>query len=248
MPSNPSKSTLRPILVAGLQQLEGRRLDAFMDLLERDVLSRKIRFPLLEWLTLEWLNVLPGERQVEIAERIVGVKAIGSYVMAGVILRERLPYDFGNAMRKARDFIISGDKWYACDIIGERVPGYALLTMPKQALPELARMARHPDKWIVRSVGVAAHLAVKWGLSPDYAEKTFQLLLNLAGSTDFHTGKGVGWGAKTIARFHPGMVRTYLPEILADPSIRPWFKRKLNIGLNLSLKDAERDTGKNRTE
>ncbi|HMQ59777.1 MAG TPA: DNA alkylation repair protein [Flavilitoribacter sp.] len=248
MPPTPSKSTLRPILISGLQQLEGHRLDAFMDLLERDVLSQKIKFPLLEWLTLEWLKVLPGERQVEMAERIVGVKAIGSYVMAGVILRERLPHDFAGAMSKARDFIISGDEWYVCDIIGERVPGYALLTMPKMALPELNRMARHSNKWIVRAVGVAAQLAVKWGLPPGYAEKTFKLLLSLADSTDFHTGKGVGWGAKTIARFHPDMVRTYLPDILDDPSIRPWFKRKLNIGLNLSLKDAERDTGKNGTE
>lgn len=248
MPPPFSKSTLQPVLRAGLQQLEAGRLDAFMDLLESEVLNQKIKFPLLEWLAVEWMKAMPAERQIEILERIVHFNRIGSYVIAGVILRDRLPVDFGQSLQKARDFTLFGDAWYVCDILAERVPGYALLTRPEQTIPELRVMARDDNPWIIRSVGVATHLAVKWGLEKKFVDQMFQLLLSLADVTEFHTTTGAGWGAKTIARFHPDLVRTYLPEINNNAQIRPWFKRKLEMGLNLAAKDAQREPRKKRTE
>src|SRR5690606_27867199 len=129
---------------------------------------------------------------------------------------------------------------YVCDIIGERVMGHALLTMPYVAIPELKQLAKHEDEWIVRSVGVATNYAVKKGLKKADVQQMFALLLTLANTTEFHTKKGVGWAVKTIAKFHPEIVAHYREQIETDPEIKQWFKTKIKIGLGRTDKYAGR--------
>jgi 3-methyladenine DNA glycosylase AlkD len=124
-----------------------------------------------------------------------------------------------------------GNQWYVCDIIGERVLGHALLTSPKKAIPLLEELAHHPDKWIVRTTGVATHYAVKKGLPATYVDILLKLLISLSNTTDFHVKKGIGWGAKTIAKFHPKLVACYSKEI-ESPETKQWFRTKITIGLN----------------
>jgi 3-methyladenine DNA glycosylase AlkD len=124
-----------------------------------------------------------------------------------------------------------GNQWYVCDIIGERVLGHALLTSPKKAIPLLEELAHHPDNWIVRTIGVAAHYAVKKGLPATYVDILLKLLISLSNTTDFHVKKGIGWGAKTIAKFHPKLVACS-SKAIESPETKQWFRTKITIGLN----------------
>jgi 3-methyladenine DNA glycosylase AlkD len=120
--------------------------------------------------------------------------------------------------------------------------GHALLTVPDATLPVLQRLSQHEDKWIVRSVGVATHYAVKKGLKKKYAEEMFRILLSQASTTEFHTKKGIGWAAKTIAKFHPDIIARYEQQVSNDPTIKQWFKSKIKIGLSRTYKYAHRYT------
>jgi len=118
------------------------------------------------------------------------------------------------------------------------VMGYALLSDPERTIPVLRTLAKHEDKWLVRSVGVATHYAVKKGLTRIYSEQMFQILLSCSATTDFHTKKGIGWGAKTVAKFHPDIIALYKHQLDNDLNIKTWFKTKIRIGLGRSFKYA----------
>lgn len=213
----------------------------FITQLVATVLDKKIRFPLLEHAGTILYKQLPGANQLSITDAIVAANRIGSYVLAGIMLQHRTQVHFQQSIAKAVAYIIQGNEWYVCDIIGERVMGHALLTMPQQAIPSLKELARHDDKWIVRSVGVATHYAVKKGLRKADTEEMFRLLLSLASTTDFHTKKGIGWAAKTVAKFHPDIIDAHRKEIDSDV-VKQWFKTKIKIGLGRTEKYANRYT------
>jgi 3-methyladenine DNA glycosylase AlkD len=171
-----------------------------------------------------------------VLDRVISLDEIGSYVLAGKILQLRLESNYKQSLSKAVDYIIKGDKWYACDIISERVMGHSLLTTPAKTIPILKKLALNENKWIIRSVGVTAHYAVKKGLSYSNCEKVFKLLLEHSGTTDFHTKKGIGWGAKTTAKFHPEIISKNSDKIYGDTEVKQWFKTKIKIGLLYSKK------------
>jgi hypothetical protein len=106
---------------------------------------------------------IPEKKQTEITNKIIALHEIGSITIAGMILQLRLEKYFLPSINKAIEYIIEGNEWYVCDIIGERVMGFSLLTQPKKTIPVLKKLSEHTDKWIVRSVGVATHYAVKKG-------------------------------------------------------------------------------------
>jgi len=210
-------------------------------LLDTHILQKKIKFPLLEYAARELYKAIPGNEQVKVTDAIIALHTIGGNVLAGIVLQLRLPQHFSQSIEKAIEYIIEGNEWYVCDIIGERVMGHALLTMPEKTLPQLEKLAKHPHKWIVRSVGVGMHYAVKKGLKKTFANECFRLLLSLSCTTDFHTKKGIGWAAKTIAKFHPDIIEKYKEEI-ARPEVKQWFKTKIKIGLGRTAKYAARYT------
>ncbi|MFD2555500.1 DNA alkylation repair protein [Sphingobacterium tabacisoli] len=226
-----SKVAVSNIIKESLEVLERCGADEFFATLHKDLLKKKIRFPLLEFATRQIIAQTPSSKQIQLADRIIEMQEIGSQVLAGIILQTRLDLDFEGSIAKACAYIQYGNEWYVCDIIGERVLGYALLTNPERTIPVLQRLSSHEDKWIVRTVGVATHYAVKKGLDKSFVETVFQILLNCTNTTDFHTKKGIGWGAKTVARFHPDIVAKYTAQIMA-PTTRQWFRTKINIGLN----------------
>ncbi|NNE97923.1 MAG: DNA alkylation repair protein, partial [Pyrinomonadaceae bacterium] len=53
---------------------------------------------------------------------------------------------------------------------------------------------------------------------------------------------GIGWAAKTTAKFHPDIVADYRDRMEADPNIKQWFKTKIEMGLSNSEKYASRYT------
>ena len=231
-----SKAIIKPLIQQLITVYIENGKDAFVTALHHSILKKKIRFPLLEFAAAELFALIPEKEQIGVIDNIIGLKEIGSNVLAGIILQLRLACYFDQSIEKACTYIISGDQWYVCDIIGERVLGFALLTDPKKTIPVLKRLAGHNDKWIVRTIGVATHYAVKKGLDASYVTSVFELLLSLANTTDFHTKKGIGWGAKTVARFHPLVVEQYAEQIRSAEMVRQWFRTKIKIGLGRSTK------------
>jgi hypothetical protein len=70
----------------------------------------------------------------------------------------------------------------------------------------------------------------------------FRVLLSLSTTTDFHTKKGVGWAATTVAKFHPDIIARYDEHIQTSADIKQWFKTKLKIGAGRAYKYAHRYT------
>ncbi|NML40332.1 DNA alkylation repair protein [Chitinophaga sp. G-6-1-13] len=235
MESISSKATIKLLVAEAVSTWQQKGQEAFIISLHDTLLKKKVRFPLLEYAAKEIAAAIPEAEHIDITDRIINLREIGSQVLAGMVLQFRLDRNFEASVSKACDYIQFGDQWYVCDIIGERVLGYALLTMPEKTIPLLAQLSRHEDKWIVRTVGVATHYAVKKGLDLSFVEPVFRILLSLSDTTDFHTKKGIGWGAKTVARFHPQLVARYHQQ-LASVETRQWFRTKINIGLHYSQK------------
>ncbi|HYD20036.1 MAG TPA: DNA alkylation repair protein [Flavipsychrobacter sp.] len=211
--------------------------EVFVAELHKLVLKQKVRFPVLEHSAMMLYQAIPAKKLLPLTDKIISLHEIGSYVYAGIILQEHLDTDLKAAISKAMEYIIEGDEWYVCDIIGERVMGYALLTKPGLTIPLLKQMTTHESKWIVRCVGVATHYAVKKGLKKEYVETMFQILLSQAQATEFHTKTGIGWGAKTVAKFHPGIISKHKEQIAGT---KQWFKTKVDIGLSRTGKYANR--------
>lgn len=230
-----SKATIKQLVAAALHALQHSGREIFVTSLHDTLLKKKVKFPLLEYAAREIAAAVPDEEQTSILDDIICLRETGSQVLAGTVLQLRLDRHFAASIDKACAYIQYGDQWYVCDIIGERVLGHALLTRPEETIPLLQQLSAHENKWMVRTVGVAAHYAVKKGLSPVFVEPVFNMLLSLSDATDFHTRKGIGWGAKTVAKFHPELIARYHPRI-ESPATRQWFRTKINMGLHYSRK------------
>lgn len=230
-----SKAIVKDLVSEALKQPDIKALSTSLHTL---LLKKKVRFPLLEYAAKELHANVVLKDQLTLLDLIIAQQEIGGNVIAGMLLQLRLGKHFNQSINKASEYIIAGDQWYVCDIIGERVMGYALLTDPEKTIPVLRTLAKHKDKWLVRSVGVATHYAVKKGLTKSYSEHLFRILLSCSTTTDFHTKKGIGWGTKTVAKFHPDIIALYKNQLNNDPNIKTWFKTKIRIGLSRSFKYA----------
>jgi len=226
-----SKVRVREILEQAKQSREQQGQDALLVTIYEGLLKKKVSFPLLEFAAKEMALWIPEDEQLHVMDILVATNEMGSYVLAGMMLQLRVPLYLEESIQRACAYIVGGDEWYVCDIVGERVLGHALLTYPEKTILLLKHLAQYSDKWIVRTIGVATHYAVKKGLSPKFTETMFRLLLSLSDATDFHIKKGIGWGAKTIAKFHPTIIERYRKQIEL-PEIRQWFRTKITIGLN----------------
>ena len=210
--------------------LPGGKISSLAIAVNSVILSKRIKFSVLEYCGRELFKHISSDKHIEFLDALVKPKEMGSWVIAGMMLQLRLTEHFEESLAKAAEYITYGNEWYVCDIIGERVMGHGLLNFPMK-MPELNQLAKSQNRWLIRSVGVAAHYATKKRLEIYYADEVFKLLLSLANSTDFHTKKGIGWGAKTIAKFHPSIIEKYKNNIYDNPSVKQWFKTKVEIGL-----------------
>lgn len=156
----------------------------------------------------------------ETFDRIIDYNAMGGVVIVGQSLIHFLPLAFEKVMEKSREYIIKGDVWYVCDIIGERSLGHALVCHFDTTVPWLKKFLDDDNKWIRRSVGVSIHFFSKRVL--DQPQKT-RVLLKLIEphleekQIDFV--KGIGWGLKTIGKHHP--------DILVD-FLKPHMKKNIS--------------------
>ncbi len=205
-------------------------LQALIQETEKRILKAKIKFPLLEFAAVEFFNLLPENEHLPFCDGIEAYKTIGGNVLLGIILQKRLPNHAEESFQKAAQYISNSEDWYVSDIIGERVFGFALLTEPEQVFPFLKKYAFHENNMVQRSTGAGMHYAIKKGLDKSFAAPVFELLLSKASITDYQTKRGIGWAAKTMARFHPEVVNRYKDQIEAKETGQ-WFRTKVGIGL-----------------
>lgn len=234
-----SKTALNPLIEKAINTFEQKGEEAFVAYVHDQLLKSKIKFPLLEHVAEVFCKSIPVKHHYSIAEKIMHLDTIGGNVLVGILLRNRLEKDFKKAIDQALQHIVYGNLWYVCDIIGERVLGVALLTQPDKTIALFKKLSKHENNWVLRTIGVATHYAVKKGLKKKYVEEVFEVLLRLGHVTDFHTKKGIGWAVKTTAKFHPDIIQQYQKE-LSKVGIKTWFKTKIQIGLGRSDKYASR--------
>lgn len=225
------KSDLKPILAhcASIYSTEGMK--ALVSTVHEQILSHKVKFPLLEFCAETLFQTLPLPQQLTFCDQIEQLKTEGGNVILGFMLQLRLNDNFNESIDKATYYTSRAHIWYICDIIGERVYGYALLHFPKKAIPELQKLAHHRTHWVVRSIGAGIHYAIKKGLSATHVDTMFQLLLTLGNSKNKEIRQGIGWAAKTTARFHPQLIKKYTNEIENTEYVANWFRKKIEIGL-----------------
>ncbi|MCB0703839.1 MAG: DNA alkylation repair protein [Saprospiraceae bacterium] len=207
-------------------------LDACISETNEQLLNVKIKFPLFEFAGFQFFEKINFREHILFCQKIAELKTIGGNVLIGIILQNRLPDHLPECYEKAAEYIIIGDEWYVCDIIGERVFGYSLLTQADKSLPWYHQFSTHENKWVVRALGAGGHYAIKKGLDKNSARQLFQLLLSLANVRDQQVRQGIGWAAKTTAKFHPDIIATFKAEIADETKVANWFRRKVDIGLS----------------
>ena len=225
------KSDIEQALTTCFKAYQAGNIETFVRSIHEHLLQAKIRFPLLEYCGEVIFCDLPHNEHLSFCDQLPVLKTIGGNVLIGIILQKRLPDQFNESFQKAAEYIDADHEWYVSDIIGERVYGYGLLKYPKQALPLLKKLSNHQSHMVVRAVGPGIHYATKKGLDKQWVEKAFRLLLEKANVKNHFEKKGLGWAAKTIAKFHPDIIENYLKQLNDKTNTGQWFRTKVRIGL-----------------
>lgn len=230
------KSDIQKIIDEIIPVYQSNNYELFWDKLENEILNNKIKFPILEYFTKELFQIIPANKQLPLADKIIDKDYIGSYVIAGIFLQLRLKNNLEECFEKVAEYLIKGDKWYSCDIIAERVFGIALLNNFDESFCFIKEYANHKNDWVKRAAGVAIHFATKKGLKKENVEKLLKLISEQITSKSLHVKKGFGWALKTIAKYHPDLVLELSNQINNNPNVSAWFKRKISLGLSYSKK------------
>ncbi|MGD2248742.1 MAG: DNA alkylation repair protein [Candidatus Methanofastidiosia archaeon] len=157
---------------------------------------------------IDRLDVLFG-----LCDTIVEYNAMGGFVIVGHALLEGLPYRFDTVMEKSREYIIQGDIWYVCDIIGERSIGHAVVNYFDKSLPWLKTFLEDENTWVKRSSGVAIHFFSKRVLDePEKTKILLEVIEPYLEEKHINVVKGIGWGLKTIGRHHPDLLVEFMEK------------------------------------
>ena len=179
------------------------------------VLAQRTPFRLLDRIG-EAIGSGPLPPVNDFLERIAAGRSAGGWVVIGSALGHQLERDPAGALARCRGFVVEADVWYGADILGERVPGPALVGDLQPALDLLAPWREDANRWVRRSVGVAAHFWAKRSRgAPARAGQAQALLAFLAPmfeEWEMDAVKGVGWGLKTLGRHYPDLVADWLAQ------------------------------------
>ena len=226
------KSEIKIYLDKVLQAYHSKGVSACVKELEKQILTKKVKFPLLEFCSHELYRTLQEKEHIEYCDEVEKLKTEGGNVILGILLQDRLTNHFHESLEKATEYISKATIWYVCDIIGERVYGFSLLHEPDKTIPEIKKLSQHPTNWVVRALGAGIHYSIKKGLNKKDVEVLFRILLSLANAKDKEIKQGIGWAAKTTAKFHPDIIKQFDREIQNPQTASSWFRKKIEIGLN----------------
>ena len=150
----------------------------------------KVKFPLLEFCAHELSRFIPSNEQVSFCDKVHALKTEGGNVILGIMLQNRLSFFYNESIAKAVDYISVADIWYVCDIIGERVFGFALLNYTEKTILSVRTLSLHNSNWVIRSLGAGIHYAIKKGLDKEFVKILFRLLLTMAKTNDKEIRQG----------------------------------------------------------
>lgn len=226
------KSEVKEYLSTVLTAYRSGSLEACVEACEVELLRKKVKFPLLEYCAHELYSELASDDHILFCDKIEALKYEGGNVILGIMLQNRLSDNFEESLLKTTEYVSKADIWYVCDIIGERVFGYALRTEPQKAISTIKLLFDHENIWVIRSLGAGIHNAVRKELNEEYVRQLFPLLLSKAAHKNKEVRQGVGWAAKTTARFHPSIIKEFEHKIDDSTLVANWFRAKIKIGLN----------------
>lgn len=188
-------------------------LNAAYDLL-KCILTQKIPFRILERIG-QTFGVMDIEIVNPFLDRIAEGLTMGGWVVIGGALKTQLESDLSGAFDKAKQYLIKADVWYGADIIGERVPGPGLVSFFDPSIALLKPWREHENRWVRRTIGVAVHYWAKRAKGDpnqmDRAKLLLDLLAPLFSEWEMDAAKGIGWGIKTIGKYYPELLLTWLP-------------------------------------
>jgi len=204
------------------------------------VLYAKVPFPLLDEMgkLLGTAGRDDPSKYFVVFDEIIATDKMGAYVIVGQALAAFFETELEASIHRAKEIIAKGQKWYVCDILGERVLGQSLVTHFEAALSILEPMTSVEDQWVRRSIGVAVHFFAK--RRPEDRERMrrlMALLLLLIEDKRVSVVKGVGWGLKTIGNYQPKLVEDYLQEIVKTKRISKLMLRKATTYLDEKTKE-----------
>ncbi len=181
-------------------------------------LAIKTKFHLLDRIGSR-AGAAPYEPLCRWIDKVAAAAAMGGWVIIGSALTAQLADHRAEALAKCRRIIAMGGCWYVTDILGERVPGPALLGSFKPTVTSLGSWRTADSRWVRRAVGVAAHFWAKRsrGAAPRQAKELVRLLEPMFEEREIDAVKGIGWGLKTLGRHYPEQLTPWLAEQVARP-------------------------------
>ncbi len=236
------KSEVKVYLKACIDAYNNEGVSACVSQLNRNILNRKVKFPLLEFCAHELTREIQDDQHIPFCDEVEALKTEGGNVILGIMLQNRLDKHFLEAIEKTTEYTSKAEIWYVCDIIGERTYGYALLHYPSKTIPMIKALSRDSNNWVLRTLGAGVHYAVKKGLDKKDVAIILPILMAMASATDKEIRQGIGWAAKTIARFHPDVIESHHTEIYNNNKVAHWFRRKVSIGLERHYYYAKRSS------
>jgi hypothetical protein len=202
-------------------QVQKGDIDAAQDLLY-PILEKRTPFSALNQIGSS-LAICPLNYVYNLLDRIAADNYMGGWVVIGSALGAQLGRDFAGTLGRCKMYIITADVWYGADILGERVPGPALLFDFNQALNILTPWREDVSRWVRRSVGVSAHYWAKKSTgSEQHANSASELLgfmTPMFTEWEMDAAKGVGWGLKTLGKYYPDILTRWLVELLSDQQL-----------------------------
>ena len=188
------------------------------------VLAERTPFPMLGYIG-EAVGAGPLPTVNRFLDRVAAARTEGGWVVIGSALGRQLERGLAGVFSRCHTFIIAGDAWYAADILGERVPGPALIAHWPPALNLLASWRQDANRWVRRAVGVAVHFWAKRSRgAPGYVSQAKELLALLEPmfeEKDADAVKGIGWGLKTLGKYYPDVLTDWLAHQVIQLQRRP---------------------------
>ncbi len=177
-------------------------------------------------------------------DHIAEHKTEGGWVVIGTALGQQLERDLAGAFARCRRFIVVADVWYGADVLGERVPGPALVADFEPAMEMLAPWREDDNHWVRRAVGVAVHFWAKRSRGAQElaleAEGLLAFLEPMFEEWEMPAAKGVGWGLKTLGKHYPDLMANWLPGQIGRRHRALMLRKALTY---LSDEQRERATG-----
>ena len=143
--------------------------------------------------------------------------SMGGWVVIGTALGQHLDRGIVGTFSRCRKYVIQADCWYGADILGERIPGPALVIGDfNKALSLLQPWRKDKNRWVRRVIGVAVHFWAKRSRGIPEMEKQagqlVKLLQPMFEEPETDAIKGVGWGLKTLGKFYPDLLSEWLTD------------------------------------